>query len=65
MPRKMIAEHGYTILTGLAQGCDAVTVKGALSVDGKVIGAVQRGLKSLQLTFLMKKSPKKIAFSVK
>ena len=45
---KMLAQHGYTIVTGLAYGCDAAAVEGALSVDGKVIGVVPRGLKSLR-----------------
>ena len=45
---KMLAQHGYTIVTGLAQGCDTAATDGALSADGKVIGVVPRGLKSLQ-----------------
>ena len=45
---KMLAEHGYTIVTGLARGCDAAATEGALSADGTVIGAVPRELKSLQ-----------------
>lgn len=31
---KMLAEHGYTVVTGLAYGCDAAAVEGALSVGG-------------------------------
>ena len=45
---KMLAQHGYTIVTGLAHGCDTAATDGALSADGKVIGVVPRGLKSLQ-----------------
>ena len=44
----MLAQDGYTIVTGLAQGCDAAAVEGALSAGGKVIGVVPWGLKSLQ-----------------
>ena len=45
---KMLAQHGYTIVDGLAQGCDTAATDGALSADGTVIGVVPRGLKSLQ-----------------
>ena len=45
---KMLAEHGYTVVVGLAQGCDTAAAEGALSADGTVIGVVPRGLKSLQ-----------------
>ena len=45
---RMLAQHGYTIVTGLAHGCDTAATEGALSVDGNVIGVVPRGLKSLQ-----------------
>ena len=45
---KMLAQHGYTIVDGLARGCDTAATEGALSVGGKVIGVVPRGLKSLQ-----------------
>ena len=44
---KMLAEHGYTIVTGLAEGCDEAAVEGALSANGNVIGIVPRGLKAL------------------
>ena len=44
---KMLAEHGYTIVTGLSQGCDTAATDGALSVGGKVIGVVPGGFKSL------------------
>ena len=44
----MLAQHGYTIVDGLAQGCDTAATEGALSVGGNVIGVVPRGLKSLQ-----------------
>ena len=45
---KMLAQHGYTIVVGLAQGCDTAAAEGALSVGGNVIGVVPRGLKLLQ-----------------
>ena len=45
---KMLAQHGYTVVVGLAQGCDTAATEGALSADGNVIGVVPRGLKSLQ-----------------
>ena len=45
---KMLAQHGYTVVTGLAHGCDAEAVAGALSVGGNVMGVVPRGLKSLR-----------------
>ena len=45
---KMLAEHGYTIVNGLAEGCDTAATEGALSADGSVIGVVPRGLKALQ-----------------
>lgn len=45
---KMLAQHGYTIVVGLAQGCDTAAAEGALSGGGTVIGVVPRGLKSLQ-----------------
>ncbi|MXV73209.1 hypothetical protein F4Z99_02890 [Candidatus Poribacteria bacterium] len=41
---KMLAEHGYTIVTGLAEGCDEAAVEGALSVGGNVIGIIPCGL---------------------
>ena len=44
---KMLAEHGHTIITGLAEGCDEAAVEGALSAGGNVIGVVPRGLKAL------------------
>ena len=45
---KMIAQHGYTVVNGLARGCDTSATEGALSAGGNVIGVVPRGLKSLQ-----------------
>lgn len=45
---KMLAQHGYTIVDGLARGCDTAAIEGALSVGSNVIGVVPRGLKSLQ-----------------
>ena len=45
---KMLAQHGYTVVVGLAKGCDTAAAEGALSADGNVIGVVPRGLKSLQ-----------------
>ena len=44
----MLAQHGYTVVVGLAQGCDTSATEGALSAGGNVIGVVPRGLKSLQ-----------------
>ena len=44
---KMLAEHEYTLVTGLAEGCDAAATDGALSAGGNVVGVVPRGLKSL------------------
>ena len=44
----MLAQEGYTVVTGLAKGCDANAVEGALSAGGKVIGVVPWGLKSLR-----------------
>ena len=43
----MLAEHGYTVITGLAEGCDTAATKGALSAEGNVIGVVAFGLKAL------------------
>ena len=37
----MLAEHGYTIATGLAEGSDAAAAEGALSAGGNVIGVVR------------------------
>ena len=45
---RMLAQHAYTIVDGLAEGCDTAATEGALSVGGKVIGIVPRGLKSLR-----------------
>ena len=44
---KMLAEQGYTVVTGLAYGCDAAAVEGALSAGGNVIGVVPSGLNAL------------------
>ena len=43
----MLAEHGYAVVTGLAEGCDEAAVEGVLSAGGNVIGVVPRGLKAL------------------
>ena len=45
---KMLAEHGYTLVTGLAEGCDAAATDGALSVGGNAVGVVPCGLKVLR-----------------
>ena len=45
---RMLAQHGYTIVAGLAYGCDTAAIKGALSEGGRVIGVVPGGFKSLQ-----------------
>ena len=44
----MLAEHGYTIATGLAEGCDAAATDGTLSAGGNVVGVVPCGLKALR-----------------
>ena len=45
---RMLAQNGYTIVNGLAQGCDTAATEGALSGGGNVMGVVPRGLKSLR-----------------
>ena len=45
---KMLAQRGYTIVTGLSHGCDTAATDGALSAGGKVIGVVPGGFKSLR-----------------
>ena len=45
---KMLAQHRYTIVTGLSHGCDTAATDGALSAGGKVIGVVPGGFKSLR-----------------
>ena len=40
----MLAEHEYTIVTGLAERCDEAAVEGALSAEGNVIGVIPCGL---------------------
>ena len=45
---RMLAQHEYTIVDGLAEGCDTAATEGALSAGGNVIGVVPRGLKSLR-----------------
>ena len=45
---KMLAEHGYTVVTGLAEGCDEAATDGALSAGGNVVGVVPCGLKVLR-----------------
>ena len=45
---KMLAEHEYTLVTGLAEGCDAAATDGALSAGGNVVGVVPCGLKALR-----------------
>ena len=44
---KMLAEHGYTVITGLAEGCDAAATEGAFSAGGNIVGVVPCGLKAL------------------
>ena len=43
----MLTEHRYTIVMGLAKGCDTAATKGTLSAGGKVFGVVAFGLKAL------------------
>lgn len=45
---KWLAQHGYTVVCGLAKGCDTKAAEGALSVGGTVVGVVPSGLKALQ-----------------
>ena len=45
---KMLAEHEYTVVTGLAEGCDEAATDGAFSAGGNVVGVVPCGLKALQ-----------------
>ena len=45
---KMLAEYQYSIVLGIAEGCDEEAVKGALSVNGSVIGVIPCGLKAIQ-----------------
>lgn len=45
---KMLAEHEYTVVTGLAEGCDEAATDGALSAGGNVVGVVPCGLKALR-----------------
>ena len=45
---KMLVEQEYTTVTGLAEGCDAAAVEGALSAGGNVIGVVPCSLKVLR-----------------
>ena len=45
---KMLAEHGYTIVAGLAEGCEEAAVDGALSAGGNVVGVIPCGLKALR-----------------
>ena len=41
---KILAHNGYTILNGLAIGCDKYAAMGAVSENGKVIGVMPSGL---------------------
>ena len=43
----LLAEHGYTVVTGLAEGCDEAATDGALSAGGTVVGVVACGLKAI------------------
>ncbi len=42
-----LAQNGFCILNGLALGCDASALKGALSCDGKVIAVLPGGLDNI------------------
>lgn len=41
---KILAQNGYTILNGLAIGCDKYAAMGALSQNGKMVGVMPCGL---------------------
>ena len=45
---KMFAEHGYAIITGLAEGCNETADDDALSAGGNVISVIPYGLKALR-----------------
>ena len=45
---RWLAQHGYTIICGLARGCDAAATEGSLSANSIATGIVPSGLKSLQ-----------------
>lgn len=45
---KMLAEHEYIVVTGLAEGCDTAATDGTLAVGGNVVGVVPCGLKALR-----------------
>ena len=44
----LLAEHGYTLVTGLAEGCDTAATDGALAAGGNVVGVVPCGLTVLR-----------------
>ena len=41
---ELLAKEGYTVLNGLAIGCDACALQGAITVNGKAIGVMPCGL---------------------
>ena len=47
---KMLAEHGYTIITGLAEGCDEAAVEGVLPQAEMLLVSFRGDLKHSQLT---------------
>ena len=44
----LLAAHGYTLVTGLSEGCDAAATDGALAAGGNVVGVVPCGLAVLR-----------------
>ena len=57
---KMLAEHEYTLVTGLAEGCDATATDGALSavIDNT---AEHLGISVLFITHHLRSDPDKLA----
>ena len=44
----LLAAHGCTLVTGLAEGCDTAATDGALAAGGNVVGIVPCGLTALR-----------------
>ena len=45
---RMASERGYNVVNGLALGCDAEAIKGALSVEGACVAVMPCGLEQIQ-----------------